>query len=135
MTIAVDDATERAMLDAGLAMINGGSGDASGDFIVMSSIDTILATLAFSATAFAAATSAAGTATASSNAISNSGTPTAGTIAKAAFRDKANVQRWTFSVTASGGGGDMIVADPVIPANATAVTCSGITVTLNVTNA
>ena len=40
MTIAVDDATERAMLDAGLAMINGGSGDASGDFIVMSSIES-----------------------------------------------------------------------------------------------
>lgn len=135
MTIAVDDATERAMLDAGLGMINGGSGDATGDFIVMNSSDTILATLAFSATAFATASSVGGVATASSNAISNSAAPTAGTIAKGAFRDKANVQRWTFTISASGGGGDMIVADPVIPATATAVTCSGITVTLNVTNA
>jgi hypothetical protein len=134
MAISVRDDAERAALDAILALINAGSGDSSGDFELLTGASASLAVLPFSATSFAAATSNAGIATATSNAITNSGTPTPGTIGIGRFRDKANSAVVTFSISASGGGGDMIVTDPVIPSNATAVSCSGVTVTLNVTN-
>ena len=134
MTIAVRDDAERAALDAVLALINGGAGDATGDFELLTGANAQLAFLNFSATAFQGATTNGGVAQAVSNAISNSGTPTAGTIANGRFRDRANSAVVTFSISASGGGGDMIVADPVIPANATAVSCSSITVTMNITN-
>jgi len=141
MTISVRDDAERAALDAILALINGGTGDASGDFELLTSANGSLATLPFtipgSGGAFAAATtpvSPGGVAAAVSNAITNSGTPTPGTIGNGRFRDRANSAVVSFSISASGAGGDMIVADPVIPSNATAVSCSSITVTMNVTN-
>lgn len=134
MTISVRDDAERAALDAILALINGGSGDASGDFELLTGANASLAVLPFATTAFQASSSNAGVAQAVSNAITNSGTPTAGTIGNGRFRDKANSAVVSFSISAGGGGGDMTVADPVIPANATAVSCSSITVTLNVTN-
>jgi len=134
MTISVRDDAERAALDAILALINGGSGDATGDFEVLTAALASLAVLALAATSFQAASSNAGVAQAVSNAISNSSTPTPGTIGNGRFRDKANSAVISFSMSASGGGGDMIVSDPVIPSNATAVSCSSITTTLNVTN-
>lgn len=134
MAISVRDDAERAALDAILALINAGSGDASGDFELLTGANASLAVLPFSATAFASATSNGGVAQATSNAITNSGTPTPGTIGNGRFRDKANSAVVSFSISAGGGGGDMIVTDPVIPSNATAVSCSGVTVTLNVTN-
>jgi hypothetical protein len=134
MTISVRDDAERAALDAVLALINAGSGDASGDFELLTAGSSSLAVLPFSTTSFGAATTGGGIATATSNAITNSGTPTPGTIGLGRFRDKANSAVVSFSVSASGGGGDMIVTDPVIPSNATAVSCSGVTVTLNITN-
>jgi len=121
MTISVRDDAERAALDAILALINGGSGDATGDFEVLTAALASLAVLAFAATSFQAASSNAGVAQAVSNAISNSSTPTPGTIGNGRFRDKANSAVISFSMSASGGGGDMIVSDPVIPSNATAV--------------
>jgi hypothetical protein len=134
MTISVRDDAERAALDAILALINGGSGDATGDFELLTAGSSSLAVLPFSATSFAASTTISNQASATSNAITNSGTPTPGTIGSGRFRDKANSAVVSFSVSAGGGGGDMIVTDPVIPSNATAVSCSGVTVTLNVTN-
>jgi hypothetical protein len=134
MTISVRDDAERAALDAILALINGGSGDASGDFELLTGANASLAVLPFSTTAFQSSSSNAGVAQAVSNAIGNSGTPTAGTIGNGRFRDKANSAVINFSISAGGGGGDMTIADPVIPANATAVSCSSITITLNVTN-
>jgi hypothetical protein len=134
MTISVRDDAERAALDAILALINGGSGDATGDFELLTSGNSSLAVLPLSATSFAASTTVSNQAQAVSNAITNSGTPTPGTIGNGRFRDKANSAVVSFSISAGGGGGDMIVTDPVIPSNATAVSCSGVTVTLNVTN-
>lgn len=134
MTIVASDAAELAALNAILALINGGSGDASGDFELLTGASASLAVLPFSTTAFGSATTISNKASATSNTISNSGTPTTGTIGLGKFRDKANAPVLTFSISATGGGGDMIVTDPVIPANATAVSCSGVTVTLDVTN-
>jgi H+/gluconate symporter-like permease len=135
MAISVRQDGNKAALDAVLDLIDAGSGDASGDFELLTGANASLAVLPFSTTAFAASTNGSGTsATATSNAITNSGKPTAGTIGNGRFRDKANSAVMSFSISASGGGGDMIVTDPVIPANATAVSCSGVTVTLNITN-
>lgn len=141
MTISVRDDAERAALDAILALINSGSGDASGDFELLTGALSSLCSLNFTAPgsggAFQAATtpvSPGGIAQAVSNAISNSGTPNSGTIGAGRFRDRANSAVISFSMSAGGGGGDMTVADPVIPGNATAVSCSSITITLNVTN-
>lgn len=134
MTISVRDDAERAALDAILALVNSGSGDSTGDFELLNSGNSSLAVLPFSATAFASSTTISNQASATSNSITNSGTPTPGTIANGRFRDKANSAVVSFSISAGGGGGDMIVTDPVIPSNATAVSCSGVTVTLNVTN-
>jgi hypothetical protein len=118
------------MLDAGLAKINAGTGDATGDFHLMTSGDAALATLPFNATAFAAATDVSGTATAVSNAISGSGSATAGTIAKGAFRDKANLNLFTFSIGTSGA--DMNFASVTIPSGTAQVTSSGVQVTLTI---
>lgn len=138
MTISVRDDAERAALDAVLALINAGSGDASGDFELLTGALATLASLNFtipgSGGAFQAASSNAGVAQAISNAIANSGTPNSGTIGAGRFRDRANSAVVSFSISAGGGGGDMTVADPVIPGNATAVSCSSITVTMNITN-
>lgn len=135
MAISVRQDGNKAALDAALALINAGSGDATGDFEVLTSANASLAVMTFSATSFAASTNGSGTsATATSNTITQSGTPTPGTIGNGRFRDKANSAVWSFSISAGGGGGDMIVTDPVIPSNATAVSCSGVTVTLNITN-
>lgn len=137
MTISVRDDAERAALDAILALINGGSGDAGGDFELLTTGLSPLASLNFtipgSGGAFQAASSNAGVAQAVSNAISNSGTPTAGTIGAGRFRDRANSAVVSFSI-GTVGNGDMTVGDPAIPGNATAVSCSSITITLNVTN-
>lgn len=119
-----------------LSFINAGSGDLTGDFELLTSANASLAVLPFRAAgnAFDAATAVGGVAQAVASSIQNSGTPTPGTIANGRFRDRANSAVITFSISASGGGGDMIVGDPVIPANATAVSASSITYTMNVTN-
>lgn len=140
MTITVRADAARAALDAILALINAGSGDASGDFELLNSSNVSLTPtpMTFATpNAFAASSTPSGLiASAGSNAIGQSGTPLAGTntIANGRFRDKANSAVMSFSISAAAGGGDMTVTDPVIPSNATAVSCSGITVTLNVTS-
>lgn len=134
MAISIRDDAERAALDAILALVSAGSGDASGDFEVLTAGSSSLAVIPFNTTAFGAASTSGGSATASGTFSGPSGTPTPGTIGLGRFRDKANSAVVSFSISASGGGGDMIVTDPVIPSNATAVSCSGVTVTLNVTN-
>ncbi len=133
MTISVTAAGTIGALDGLLAVINGGTGEASGDFSLFTAADALLATLPFSATAFAGATDVAGTIKAAANNITASATPTAGTIAKGQFRNKANAAVISFAISMSGGGGDMIITNTVIPGDATAVTCSGLEVSLALT--
>lgn len=131
MTITASDLAEIAALNAILALINGGTGDATGDFALRNAGATVLAALPFSATAFAAATTdGSGYASANSNAITSAASPTAGTISNGQFRDKANVSIVAFTITATGGGGDVEVADVVIPGGTTAISCSGVTMKL-----
>lgn len=129
MAITIANGFKTGALDGGLAAINGGAGDPTGDLELLTVADASLAVLALSATSFAAATMSGANAVATANSIANSGAPTAGTIAKGRLRNKANTAILSFSVTLSGGGGDMIIGDVVIPPGATTVSCSGIAVT------
>ena len=132
MAITYATTVAPAALDAIVDLIDGGSGDSTGDFVVKSSGGTVLATMTFSSTAFGSASSvSAGNATVSSNTITDSGTPTAGTITNGAFRNKANTEIVAFSMGTSSA--DMIIADAVITSAYTAVGCSGITITLALT--
>ena len=83
--------------------IDGSTGDANGDLVIMTSGDVEVATLAFSDPAFGAASS--GTATA--NAISDDTNATGGTAALFKVQDKGNNEIFRGSVTATGGGGDL----------------------------
>ncbi len=129
MAITLANGFKTGALDGALAAVNGGSGDPTGDLEFLSAADASLAVLNMAATSFAAATISGATAVATSNAIAPSGAPTPGTIAKGRLRNKANVPIISFSVSLSGGGGDMISGVTVIPVGATSVTCSGITMT------
>lgn len=132
MAITVSMAGKIAALDALLDLIDGGSGDATGDFVVKNASGTALGTMTFSATAFAGATDGSTVATADSNTITGSSTPTPDDIASGAFRNKANTEVIAFAISESGGGGDMIVTSVTIPSDATSVTCDGVTVTLDI---
>lgn len=92
-----------------------GSGDASGDIVIMTSGDVEVATLTFSDPAFGGA--ATGTATA--NAISDDTNATGGTAALFSVRDKANAEIFRGTVTATGGGGDMQLSSVSIGASDT----------------
>ena len=128
MTITYHSTAEEAALNGIVDLIDGSSGDSTGDFVVKSAGGTILATMTFGATAFGAATTSGGNAVVTSNTITDSGTPTAGTIASGAFRNKANTEIVAFSMGTSSA--DMIIADTVITGSYTAVGCSGVTWTL-----
>lgn len=127
MAKVYSNAGKIAACDGWCDIFDGGSGDASGDFVLMTSADAILATLPFSSTAFAASAVVGGAVKASANAITNSATPTAGAIAKGAWRDRSNAAHFTFGIAVSGS--DMDIADVNIPGGTTAVTCSGLVVT------
>lgn len=95
--------------------VDGGSGDANGDLVFMTSGDVEVATLAFSSTAFGAASS--GTATAAS--ITADSSATGGTAALFKFQNKSNAEVLRGTVTASGGGGDIEVSSTAIGAGDT----------------
>ena len=105
-----------AALNGITALLNGG------DFRLLTSADAQLAKLTLSPTAFGAATNASPS-VAVSNTVTKDGAPVAGTIAKFQLRTSSAAVRISGSVGASGA--DLIVSDPVIPAQATEVTCTG----------
>ena len=113
MGVTVGTSFRNAALDAGLALINGGSGDATGDLMITNSSDTQVALLTFSATAFAASVS--GTATA--NAITSDTNAAGGSAARAQFRNKANAEIMRCNVAASGS--DINLSTVTIPAGGT----------------
>lgn len=99
MAVTHATATRQAMADAALNLINGGSGDPTGDLTFVTSADAILCICNFSATAFGA-TNGSGVATA--NAISSGTVSGSGTIAKALFRNKSNTEILRCAVSTSG---------------------------------
>ena len=127
----IDDTVKIAMLNAALALLNAGSGDASGDLNLRNSGLTSLAVLPLSVTSFAGAANVSGTIKAAANAITPSGTPTAGTIATGQLRNRANAALFTFTIGTSGA--EMNVGVVVIPGGTTAVGLTAFEVSLNAT--
>ena len=123
MSVTVSTAFRNTALDAGLALINAGSGDASGDILLTTSSDVACATLPFSNPAFAA--SSGGTATA--NAITSDTNAVGGTATRAQFRNRANteIMRCNVGIT----GSDINLTSNVIPSGGT-VQITSLTVTL-----
>lgn len=124
MTISVANEFKAAALAGGLALLN------SGQFRLLTAADAELANLTFASTAFGTPTTASpsvGTA----NTITADTSVTAGTIAKFEFRTSGGATRISGSVGV--GTGDIQISDTVIPGTATSVSCSGLTVSLQVT--
>lgn len=111
------------MLDAGLALVNGGTGDASGDMFLTTSADAGCATLPLSNPAFQA--TVAGTATA--NTITPDTNATGGTATRCQIRNRANQEIFRCNVGVTGS--DINLTSNVIPAGGT-VQITSFTVTL-----
>lgn len=111
-------------LAGGLALLN------SGQFRLLTSADAELANLTFGSPAFGTPTTASPS-VATANAITADSSVTAGVIAKFEFRTNGGATRISGSVGV--GTGDIQIGDTTIPGTATSVSCSGLTVSLQVT--
>jgi hypothetical protein len=119
------------MLNALTAQIDGGSGDANGDFELLTSGDVSLAVVQFGNPAFGTASgSGPVTAVQSGSVITTTTTPTSGDIGKGRFRNRANTVVATFNVGV--GTGDLQVGSVTIGTGASSVDISGLTIQLTV---
>ena len=121
MALTIANECRAAALNGVAALLNGG------DFRLLTSGSSQLAKLGLASTAFAAASNASPS-IASSGSITPDAAPVAGTIAKFELRTSGGAARISGSVGTSGA--DMNVSDTVIPAEATQVSCSGLTLSL-----
>lgn len=106
MAVTHPTATRNGLADNIVDQLDGGT------IVFLTSGDVEVATCTFGTPAFGAATG--GTATA--NAITGDASATGGTIAKAELRNSVSTPIVLCSVTASGGGGDIIITDVVVVA-------------------
>lgn len=125
MAVTLTTAARNAACDAIVDLIDGGSGDANGDLVIMTSGDVEVATLACNATAFGDA--ASGIATAAT--ISSDTSATGGTAALFKFQDKSNAEVFRGTVTATGGGGDIELSSVSVGVGET-VSITSFTVTM-----
>ncbi len=122
MAVTHSTAVRNTITDAAVDTLDVGSADASGDLRIDTAGNTQVALLVFSNPAFGNA--ASGTATAS--AITSDTNAAGGTAAKAILRNRDNTTCISCSVTASGGGGDIIISNTAVGAGDT-VSCSSLT--------
>lgn len=122
MGITMSTAARNAAADAVVDLLDGGTTDANGDLVIMTSGDVEVATLALSNPAFGAA--ATGVATAAT--ISDDTNATGGTAALHKMQNRDNTEIWRGTVGTSSA--DLIVSTVTIPAGAT-VSCSSYTYT------
>ena len=122
MGITIVTAGRNAMADALVDLVDGGSADANGDLVIMTSGDVEVATLAFANPAFGAAASGVATA----NAIADDTSATGGTAALHKIQDRDNTEIWRGNVQTSGG--DLNLSSLTIGASDT-VSISSYTVT------
>jgi len=120
MAITHLTALRNTLADAGVDGIDGGTTDATGDLMYMTSGDVEVATLAFSNPAFGNASSS----TATANAISSDTNATGGTIALFKTQNRDNTEQWRGAVTVTGGGGDIELTSVIIAATETVSTSS-----------
>lgn len=98
MAVTLTTTARNAAADAVVDLLDGGTGDASGDIAFATSGAAVLCTCPLSNPAFGAA--AAGVATA--NAVTTGTVATAGTVALALFRNRANTEIFRCAVATSG---------------------------------
>lgn len=122
MGTTVSTAGRNAGLDALTALLNGGTGDATGDILFTTNADAAVANCVLSNPAFGASVN--GTATA--NTVSPDTNATGGTTTRAQFRNRANVEIWRCNVGTTGS--DINLTTNVVPANGT-VQITSVTVT------
>jgi hypothetical protein len=125
MGITLSTPARNAACDAIVDLVDGGTGDANGDLVFMTSGDSEVATLALAAPAFGA--SSTGTATA--NTIADDASATGGTTALFKIQNKSNSEIFRGTVTATGGGGDIEMSSVVVGATDT-VSVSSLTATM-----
>ena len=114
-TLTLTSAARSAAADAVVDLLDAGTANATGDIDFQTSGGSSLCVCNLSSTAFGAAS--AGVATA--NAVSTGTVSTGGTIAKAVFRNKDNTDVFQCDVTATGGGGSIILSGVVVNADDT----------------
>jgi len=114
-TVAVRDAVTDLVVDR----VDAGAG--AGSLIYQTSGDVVVATCPFSDPAFDASGSAGGNADglATANAITSDTNAVGGTVAKARIKDSNALEVLSCSVTATGGGGSIIVSSTVVGAGDT----------------
>ena len=123
MGITLTTAARNAACDAIVDLVDGGTTDANGDLVIMTSGDVEVATLAMSNPAFGAAST--GVATAS--AISDDTSATGGTAALHKIQNRDNTEIWRGTV--GSGSGDLDLSSVTIGAGDT-VSVSSYTLTV-----
>lgn len=119
MSLTIATQVNAAALNGITALLDGGN-------FQLRASTTVLADLPFqtSGGAFGAATNAAPS-VATSNTIGADNSPVAGTIDNFQLQTAGGAARISGTVGVGSGSGDLEVSDNVIPADATAVTCTG----------
>lgn len=123
MAVTLTATAKSAACDAIVDLLDGGSGDASGDIAFSTSAPATLCVCNLSTTAFGAASSGVATAAA----ISTGTASGSGTIALALFRNKSNTEIFRCAVGTSGS--DINLSSVAINTNDT-ISISSLTVTV-----
>ena len=123
MAVTLTTAARNAACDAIVDLVDGGSSDANGDLVIMTSGDVEVATLALTNPAFGASSS--GTATAAT--ISDDSSATGGTAALFKMQNRDNTE--VFRGTVATSGGDLNLSSLTIAASDT-VSVSSFTLTV-----
>lgn len=116
MAITHGNDTRDAVANAVVDRLDLGTGTTEGRLVILTAADAILASLPLSNPAFDAAGSAGGnsTGTATADPITTTNASGNGTAAKFEMRDRDGNKIFGGSVTATGGGGDLILTNTSI---------------------
>jgi hypothetical protein len=115
MTIALSTVSKNAAVDAVTALIESGTGTSNGVLILLTSDNSEVATAQLSSPAFGSAVN--GTATA--NNITADTDVAGGLATKFSVRNKDNVEVFSGTISAAGGGGDLQLTTPTLQAGDT----------------
>lgn len=130
MALTITAASRNAATDAVADLVDGGSADANGDLVLMTSGDVEVATLGLSNPAFGAASVGVCTAAA----ITNDSSATGGTVALFKVQNRDNTEIYRGTVGTVGSGADLEMSNLIIGAG-DIVACSSLTLTLPATEA
>lgn len=115
MALTLTATTASAAADAAVDLLDGGSGNSTGDIDFRNAGGTSLCVCNLADPAFNAAASGV----ASAGTIAQGVVSTQGTISTAVFRNKSNSEVFRCTVSLSGGGGDIILTGTSVNVNDT----------------